>query len=588
MRLENVGVKVLLEGYRLFSHAFTTDDEHQKLIALDRNNNIALIETSESQKAAEVKKINTKELGERIVNIISQGFNSKPFPILVTVKRDDMPTVFDNYLCDFESEDIPSTPVFTSNSTPMIITNPKNLKPVILFTNGSKLVYGEIQNESEFVELGSLKPSSVPIGVHTSSYLDVTSDMNADLVLHTKKDGKNAILILQLKFTTSLDDKKSFKFEFEEIQTMEIDEDEIGPIMFTEMASKTRPDMLFISRKGNEYTLNLYKNISYKDEPDNALKDLQRLKEFYREAENLEVYHNASKIVYPLKEILADTKSNVQSRKIILSEDGIPRGMFLYDPFGKGIKSVYIVTDEIDAQKNKPANSIIQVIEFDRAEGRFNFKIDNPEWENDQKLGFVVGLTVFDCEDKGIEQLMVNTISVDGDGSYSFKLINSDHNLEMTGIYLLPLSIADSQTNFIPGACFVLVYENEEKIIKTSLSFQSSYPSLQRHKVFVGLEQTNLFINHFTLKVPGSDENKNQYDAPTFLVPNTFAVFTFDQRDWNIQSFFTNRYYNQTVVSLFVVLFAFIIIYVVLSIQDKKKYKTVMNRDSMRRVFNAL
>lgn len=582
MKFESI--KVLLDGYRLLSHAFTTDDEHQKLIALDKGSNIVLIEMLESPNNAEVKRINTKGLGERIVNVISQGFNSKPFPILVTVKKEDVPEGFDTYLCDFESEDIPSTPVFTSNSTPMIITNPENLKPLILFTSNDELVYGEIRNESEFARLGSFRPSRVPTGVHTSSYADVTGNMDADLVLHTKKDGKNAILILQLTFVTSPGGSGPFKPVFKEVQTIEIDGDEIGPIILAEMTSKTRPDMLFISMKNNEYFLNLYENISGADEPEDALKDLQQLKGFYREARNPRVY--APKIEYPLKDALTDAKTGVR-RKIILSEGGVPRGMFLADLSGKGIKSVYIIADEMTAQRNSPSNSVIQMVEFDRAEEKFSIKADSSEWENDQKLGFVVGLTVFDCEDKGIEQLMINAISPD-DGAYSFKLVSLSHGLEMTGIYLLPLNVADGQTNFIPGTCFVLVYENEEKIVKTSLSLQSSYPSLQRHKVFVGLDQTNLFINHFTLKVPGADESKNQYDALAFLVPNTFAVFTYDQKEWSIQSFFTNRYYNQTLISLFVILFVFIIIYVILSIQDKKKYKTVMNRDSMRRVFNAL
>lgn len=576
MRIESVDI--LAAGFQLLSHAFTGHDELQKLIVLDEHDGISLVNFVKKRldKIQEIPA--TERRGETIVNVISQGFNEKTVPILVTTKKADDNTKFNNYLGDFT--DCKLKFLFESDSTPMLITNPVTIRPLLLYTEKGIIKYGEFQGE--FVQLGELmldNNTRPPTGIHTSSYVDVTGDMNPELILHVKNDQEHKIVILKLKPVTT---EEKWKLEAQKIQEINLTRGmEIGPIMFTEISSPLKSDMIFISKEGNQYNLNLYKNENPIENPKKEFSMPSQLREFFVKAEASNIIFD-SPTSYPLDQLLQKKDFEIK----LTDENGTPTGMFLADLFGTGIKDVYIPVNEVGAGITAPGHSSIHLLRF---EGENEFIDKGNLTENNIQLGLITGMSVLDTEDTGIEQLMVNVKSANGTSHNSeIKLINFDRERKVAGITVLPMKIMDGMSSFISGACFAIMYEGLSKARKVSFSPQSSYLSFQRPKVYIGLQETCLFINHFVIKLPSETTDYSYYDIDTFLVPNTLVVFSVNKKEFKLQSFFSRRYYKMTFISLIVILIFFICVYFFLSIQEKKKYKTVMNRDSMRRVFNAL
>ncbi|KAM0680796.1 hypothetical protein GINT2_001070 [Glugoides intestinalis] len=582
MKIENANV--LLTGFKILSHAFINGSEQQKLIALDANNKLTLVDTT-IEDITQYPRISMERWGGNIVNVISQGFNEKLVPVVITVKKDESPG-FLNYLGNFEDEN--ANLIFESDSTPMLIANPKDLNPLLVYSKGKFLHFGQITHEN-FTIVKTIEMENIPFGIHTSNYIDVSGNRNADLIFDLR--GKNKLVsIFQIEHSN-----EELGFDLKELQVIAPKPDTIGPILFTELLSKSSPDMLFISKENGTFYLNVHRNNSFDNKQQESSNDIEALKRFYDNHISNTAFETTPSIKFDLKVVLEQEIPRLED------ENGAPSGIFLADLSRNGKKDVFIIVNKISGE-----GSSILMLEYDPVNRIF---VKNKAFADSQKdnLDFITAMTIFDNTVTGVEQLLINTstyhistnhistdhISTDHistPANSSVKLIDLKENLTKSSINILTLSKNSQDVeSFIPGSSFILLYENEEKFIKTNLSFQSSFPSLQTHRAFIGLGQTHLFINNLSLKAPLLNNEQNKYDTVTFLVPNTFAIFTFSKMKWNLQSFFSKRYYRKTFIAVSVILFVFIAIYFILSIQDKCRYKSIMNNDkSVRRVLNAL
>lgn len=575
MKFENI--EVLASGFKILAHAFTKEIDHQKLITINQKNQLVLLDTGAVDKT-KYQTIENNNFSNGVINVISQGFTEKAVPILVTTKADGQSEKFSNHLGSFEEGDVKH--IFDSDSTPMLISSPIDTKPVLVFSNNGALCFGKIvktNNQNTINVFQTAEIDRIPKGVHTSDFLDLTGNRRADLVLHIRGENANQVSIVEIKPSTENTDK----FNLNELQVVDLPKD-IGPIIFTEVSSKTRADMVFVSHENGRYFLNLYKNVSFEDEPVDLLKDIEALKRFYEEKNPTKVYDKKAHVQFDLTAHLGSYTP------VLKDENGVPAGIFFADLTGKGRKSIFLIANDPNSSTKMPKSRII-MLEYNTKNS--NFDIQESFEEKLQILDHIKSITVFDNKDSGVEHLLLNTCKTSGGSidEYELKLAVQKQEFERVGITILSrLNLKNDEVSFILGTSFILIYENEEEIIKSNLSFQSSYPSLQKHRAFEGLGSTNLFINNLCLWIPNADEKKCKVDSPTYLVPNTFAVLTFDGNGWKIQSFFSNRFFRQTFVSLLIILLIFVMIYAFLCIQDKKKYKIVMKHDSMKRVFDTL
>lgn len=581
MRIESLQV-LLPQAVRLLSHAFTKDDETKQIIALDTSGNLIFYPAPFTEQKAQPVQLAFEFNNKVIANVISQGFTNEGIDVLVTVTDKNDQTQFSTYFVNSKTKQ--SILIFESNSTPMLITNPLTQKPLIVFTNKGVVECGEIDENQKYKRLGDfkLKNGLLPTGIHTSSYIDVTGNLDPNLILHTNTGGTNSVTILDLDITADPNNKNNYIFKPKEIQTLNLNGDAIGPIMFAEMTSSIKPDMLFISQESGKYYLNLYENQSFNENiPKELMSSISGLRRHFEGLKHNKNIFTGNPVKFNLSEsILQNGARNISLD--LLDGETLP-GMYMLDIMGRGVQDIYIVTEaSVD-----PKTATIHMIEFDREKKTFSI---NQNFANTvSNLGVMThinGITTFDIENDGVSQMIINYVDaagIDHMGTVKFK-----SDIETTGVTLFPLKGTGEVTNFIPGTSFIVVYENEKEIVKTGVYHQSSYMSLQKHSTFVGLNGTNLFINYFTLKIPSKDTKLNTYDAPTFLVPNMSNVFTLQDKNWTIHCFFNIRYYRHALIAMIFLLILFVSIYIILSIQDNKKYKNVVAKDSMERVFNAL
>lgn len=580
-----------LSGLKPLTYAHSNDLEGQRMIAYDGSKELHLIDLfPEHAKNLEKFTFNPENKDEKIVNVISQSFKGASNTFLLTATADG--TIFNNYLLDFDIKISGSVhqPKFSSTSTPMIVPDPSTLEPSIIYSDNEQLKIGIFESGQEFKihdlkyhkkiisATGQITYQQVPIprvpkGIHTSSFLDLTGNMHSDLALHTKDDIKSYIDIMKLLPDYVLREESSIELPLV-----------TGPILFSEFTSKLATDMIFVSNKNGKFVLNLYPNISMNQRENEISKEILKFKEEIEKFEPTSIF--GKPITLDLDEALKKMKHD--GFIPILSNDGkSPSGIFLADLAGKGFKDVFITIYNSTVKPHD--NYRVVSFQFDPTTQKFAISEEyKPESSISGKS--IHSVSVCDYNNSGKQNLIVTTSPKESDlNEYVSILYEDDLAMQQTGINFMSLVAKSKNQNFyIPGTVVAMVYENEENIIKTTLSSQTSFSSLQPIKSFIGLGPTNLFINWATIRVPSYDAKINTKDAISFLVPNTFAVFTLKDGHWRIQSFFSKMFFRVTASVLVVILLVFMTIFILLSVQEKRKYKLVMSKDSTRTVFNAL
>lgn len=552
----------ILNGLKPAAYAFTGDFEAQGLIAYDSNNQIKLLDLfSEHDKEPLIFQNNKKE---KIVNIISQSFGYEDNSFLLTTTTETPPNVFTTYLCDFKKGS--KKELFKSTSTPMIVAHPTTLKPLILFSSENDLNTCEINNGgSELLKIQSFK-GRVPTGIHTSSFIDLTGDMHADLVLHTKDNDFNYIDIYKLVSEGELEEVESVKLP-----------GTVGPILFSEISNPLAPDMVYVSDESGIFYLNLWKNSSM----DHFLSNFPNKLNDFRE----KISKNSVDTIFKQKIIKLELNNILDSYKpVLMNRDNMPSGIFLADLSGSGVKDIFLTVENKQAGMQK-----VVAFNWDSSKAELTMH-DKCNLDLNTSFNYIHSVSVCDYNNSGSQNLIITGKDTNPDGDdyisvpYEFEGIAQEPGVS----FLTLVALANKKTFYVPGTVITMLYENEEKFCKTSLSPQTSFQSLQPLKVFIGLGPTNLFIDWATIKAPSDDNMINRKDAVSFLVPNTFSVFTLHDKNWRVQSFFSKLYFNITVYALLAVVIIFMTCFIILSIQEKRKYKRVMSKDSTRMIFNAL
>ena len=570
----------VLNGLKPLTHAFSNDLESQKIIVSDNKNILKLIDMF-SEDTTEPPTFDLISSEDKIINIISQNFLDKSDSFLLTLQKKNE-TKYSNFLCTFNGKyshqekiikvNQKMISIFKSTSTPILLADPQNLKPLIAFSDNDKFEICEIdENEKNLIKFKKTKQTlqRTPQGIHTSSFIDLTGDRRSNIVLHTRSDSNNYIDIFN--YTEN---------NLSQIKSIRLPSD-IGPILFSEFINSLASDMIYVSKEGGRFYLNLLPNISMSDFTENFPVKIDDFKRRQSNHKIDEIFANET-IKFDLN------KDSGTFEPVFKNIDGTPSGIFLADLSGKGIKSVFLTFKD----RNSSKYSLV-ALDFDTVNKVFKWN-EVCNFESPIELDYIHSVSICDFDNTGAQNLIITHQQESYNESFRVKefvtlTFELDIVIQETGIKIFTLGTSKNGNKFyIPGAVVTLVYENEEKYCKTSLSSQTSFLSLQPQKIFIGLGPTNLFINWANLKVPSDNTKINQKDAISFLVPNTLAVFTLNDDSWRVQSFFSKRFFKITVNALIAILVIFMTIFIILSIDEKKKYKLVMSKDSTRTVFNAL
>lgn len=551
----------VLNGLKPLAYGFNHDLEAQTIIAIDNQNSVKMVDLFSSKNIKSASEHNLFK-NKKIVNVTSQMFDDENTILITTSSGSNR---YSNFF--FKSNLEQSSIMFESDSTPIIIANPDSLEPLIVYSLGGALFYGFIE-EHKFknVKFEGLN-ENVPKGIHTSSFIDVTGNMHSELLLHTKDKDKNYISIYQVDESLKLT----------RIESVELPS-KIGPVLFSEFYSRISSDMIYISQEGTDFYINIHKNISIESEVNYASVDIEKFGK--KKVEKV-----GTVFALPMKQKISEILGTEDYIPILENEDKSPSGIFLVDLLGRGIKDIFLTL------KNTKNNTYkVVALSFDSSTPKFIMN-DKCNLDSNISYEYIHSVSVCDYNNSGTLNLMITARDNSNYPGQDYITVpyEFDGADQETGITFLTLVSSSKKRRFyVPGSVVTMLYENEEKLCKTSLSPQTSFLSMQPYKVFVGLGATNLFINWAIIKVPSYNNDINRKDAVSFLVPNTFAVFTLQNKNWRVQSFFSKLFFNITVYSLGAIVVIFMTIFIILSIQEKRKYKMVMSKDSTRMIFNAL
>jgi len=562
----------IVGSFRIFTHLFT-ESQDTNFIAGVHDHHITALEFNGEKfiEHAEFAKIPVPQ-NETVVNMISQRFSSKEFEVLVTTVNQK--NTYENYLLDLTDESNSLVFLFSSTSTPILIADPLDSSPLVVYGTEGKgvsvvvasIVEDAVSKKAK-AEIKFINDGILLRGIHTSSFLDLYRNMYAVLALHHKGPGNNKVVIYDIS-----DDYKLVEVEAYELPA------EIGPIVFTELIDSVGTDMIYVSKENNNYYLNIHRNISISDKEKEELTSYGYFMDFF--AKNHESHKAFAK--EPMKLNLNDVLGKDSEVMLNHSKEKIPSGIFLSDITGIGKKNISLIV------KNSSGTGYrLKTLDFEVANQVPKLKISkNNLLNSDTKYIENISLTEMDAS--GAESLLFNT----SDGNLMAHKIdfNNDSKVSLNLLVVKPWKTS-GLNYYIPGATFYIVYENNTKSVKVSQGPQTSYPSLQRHK-YVNLSRTNSFLNFVAIKAPSKSKDEGQhtnfYNAVSFIVPNTFSIFMYDGEKWTIKSYFFQLYYTPTILGVLFLLASFLVAYVFVRLfYERKKGKTVVGSSS-RIVFQAL
>lgn len=562
----------IVGSFRIFTHLFT-ESQDTNFIAGVHDHHITALEFNGEKfiERAEFAKIPAPH-SETVVNMISQRFSSKEFEVLVTTVNQE--NVYKNYLLDLTGTDNSLVPLFNSTSTPILIADPLDSSPLIIYgaeDKGGAVVVASIVEDTisknARIEIKSTNDGIFLRGIHTSSFLDLYRNMYAVLVLHHKGPGNNKVVIYKI-----LDDYKLAEVEAYELPA------EIGPIVFSELIDSVGTDMIYVSKENNNYFLNIHRNISISDEEKEELTSYGYFMDFFDRTH--EVYKAFPD--EPMRLNLNDVLGKDWEVMLNHSREKIPSGIFLSDITGIGKKNISLIV-----KKSSGTVYHLETLDFEVTDQGPKLKKSEKRFL-DSGTKSIENISLTEMDASGAECLLFNTS--DGDLIAHKIDFNNDSKVSLNLLVVKPLRTS-GLNYYIPGATFYIVYENNTKSIKVSQGPQTSYPSLQRHK-YVNLSRTNSFLNFVAVKVPSRSKDGRQhtnfYIAVSFIVPNTFSIFTYDGEKWTIKSYFFQLYYLPTILGVMLFLTTFLLAFAAARLfYERRKGKTVVGSSS-RIVFQAL
>lgn len=559
----------LIGNFRMYTHLYTESMNTNYIAGVYEDSNsqkdyITAVE-ADGDKFTEngiFAKIQVPE-NMKVVNIISQRFTSKEFEVLVTtVKKGG---IYTNYLIDLADNESVFEPLFESSSTPILIADPDDLSPLLVFGVDKKgpmkavaASLHQIQknkfdtnmtNEYKYVISGiGLR------GVHTSAFLALHKNMHAVLALHVKnlEGTRNSII-----FYNIVDNQVLASADLPA---------KIGPVIFSELVDGIGSDMIYVSEENGKYFLNIHKNIIFTAEEEKEFRKEQNFKKFLDEKDNEteDIFEESIKLDL--------TEFSSFGTPVLSTADHIPSGIFLSN---SGKKQINLIFEENH-------KFTLRTFEFNFYNSDYQLVLSENQLL-DHNEG-ITSISFTEIDNNNQECILINT----SDNSLKLEKVTKNEDKNM---YLNLLAMESSNQSYIPGTTFCIIYENNTKLVKGSLGPQTSYPSLQRHKFF-GISSTKFFINFVLLKAPTKSKKTGFYNAISVIIPNTFSTFTFNGERWFRRSYFLDLQCGKTAIGVLIVLIAMPTIYHFLSYLRpyllRRSKKDVDFADSTKKVFEAL
>lgn len=549
----------LVENLRIMAHVFSPTPTNRALIgvkSLERDEVLYVYEWRDND-FWESEILRKKSNEEIFVNVISQKFTkSDCHELLVTTKNVNKNT-FNNYFFSLEKGSWAEHPynkmMFESTTTPIIISDVEDRQPLVVYGDGNNIKFGKIRNHNTFDDIQTV-PNIRIKDIHFSTFLSLNLDFNSYLALHTfDQQNNNKMNFYSIDKNYEIILKNSINLP-----------KSIGPVLFSEISSTSRPDMIFLSKEDGKNFINLYCNVSDTDD------EIKEYAKTFIPAKTKDILFSK-----PIKFDLSQL--NIKDVVIENNVNGIniPGGIFIADTTSSKDKEIYILDEKRQ----------IKVLQFDKNTKKF--KINSEITDSLKEYSNVESVSLSDLISTGVDYFLINVRDLKD------KLIANFHPIdrELKNSFLALMSMGAIKNNyqsyFIPGTTYFIIYDSKKSFIKTGHVKSYGYPSLQMNKNIVGLGLTNLLINKIIITLPHKNESQSVYIVSSTIFPNTYSTFTNLGKKWSIKCYFIGLYYYRAIYGVVILFIVFFIIYILLLYFEPKK-PSMNSLEVAKSVFDTL
>lgn len=457
-------------------------------------------------------------------------------------------------------------------AAPMLLFLPTKQQYVLLSQINSdpdKIQFFEFKNNK-------LEPSSsLPIienkkliPKHSSALVDLYGNLKPVLALEIQTDNTVTLDIYDLNINA-----KDPKFTY--IQSIALD-NIIGPIKFVQnIEFKFKWDLFYIKKSDTKLAL---------IQLENQITPIEKLKTI-NSTRSAKEYINKHRI-YPTT---YSEKNMFQSKEIFQFEDTTVLKIEENDivPFhvadlqSTGNINFFFITKE----------SKLYILNFNKTSNKWE-KTENLLELNTLKLTGISQVTSADIGNTGKQSLIVLSNELKEITSSLHTLVNIDVMVAQNNNKVEFVAFYKSRTNhsmYVPGASYLLGFNNGKEVLLASQSMQTAYPTLEQKGTFIGVGATHFFLTFVFVSLPFTNRDSFINNCIASIFPTTFTEFTYNHAGLlSYKCFFVSPHLRKVTIFLVGTAIMTYLLIGYLSFLEKRKFKIQMENDNIQRLMKVI
>lgn len=562
-------MKTLIKNFFLMAYADIFNKRHYDMVGIGSDNKQLLIYAYDDGEDTYKQKLShffDKEIYTVIPCDLESNGNTS---LLITFKEkeDEFANVFVNFSKEDGNLKLNINEIENTMSVPFLFTNWENSKPAFfLETHKETKMLCISDGKLNYVTLKNLlKENETLKADHTSTFVDLTGNLQSDLCLFVKRDESTWLKVFESK-------ANGFHLLFE----IELTKNKIGPVLFGDFTSSGMNSMIFVEDEPNGSIVNLYINKGKREDSHHYKSPKVSL-----EATNVEsglfskdsTYHKR----IPISRFYSNSKAILNLEEL----NNIPGGIFTTDIDLDGMLEIFLVI------KNEKSKKIILPLKFNDISKSF---VLYEEMNESLQLEDVISFSSVDFRNKGKEDIIVNIME---NGSPSILCYENTLNKANMKLSLTTSLLQKGQNKYgmsLPGISYMLIFNDGNNLKITSNFGSGPFLHLNSQTTTIGLGDSAFMINILRIGVSEHNKHKDIYFIDTSIIQNfDLIIYIGEYGKYKIVAFFnTSEYTFKILIVLITVISVNLLFLLILYWRQNKYQKIIRSRESTHPLFRSL
>ena len=142
---------------------------------------------------------------------------------------------------------------------------------------------------------------------------------------------------------------------------------------------------------------------------------------------------------------------------------------------------------------------------------------------------------------------------------------------------------------YVPGASYLLGFNNGKEVLLASQSMQTAYPTLEQKGTFIGVGATHFFLTFVFVSLPFTNRDSFINNCIASIFPTTFTEFTYNHAGLlSYKCFFVSPHLRKVTIFLVGTAIMTCLLIGYLSFLEKRKFKIQMENDNIQRLMKVI